>query len=107
MKPATVKTTRFLSVKTTTQPRHIVALLKLLGAPNHILYARRVPQNVSFWTRPINHLHVLEQARRLYRHRIVQVYPDKSGGCLERTIELNRVWFDIKKCFKKNGHELW
>ena len=79
----------------------------MLGVPKQILYARRVRRNASFWTRPINHLHVLEPARLLYRRQILKAHPDMAGGCMERTIELNRMWCDIRRRFKQNGHELW
>jgi hypothetical protein len=85
----------------------IVALLKNMGVPRKMLYVRRLCDNGSFWSRSINHLQVLEQARWLYRQQIVCVHPDKAGGCPERTIQLNGTWNKIKRRFKSHGHELW
>ena len=101
------KSARSGNRKTTSRPQQIVGLLKTLGVPNQLLYARRRRPNASFWARSVDHLQVLERARQLYRRQITEVHPDKTGGCLERTKELNRTWFDIKKRFKKQGHELW
>jgi hypothetical protein len=85
----------------------IVTLLKNIGVPGKLLYVRRLSDNKSFWSRRINHLQVLEQARRLYRQQIVYIHPDKAGGCLERTIQLNGTWAKIERRFKAHGHELW
>ena len=85
----------------------IVGLLKTLGVPNRMLYVRRLRRKGSFWVRRINHLEVLEQARRLYREQIVCVHPDKVGGSLERTIQLNVAWGKIERRFKSHGHALW
>jgi hypothetical protein len=85
----------------------IVALLKNIGVPKKMLYVRRLSDNGSFWSRRINHLQVLEQARRLYRQQIVRVHPDITGGCPERTIQLNGTWDKIERRFKAHGHELW
>ena len=83
-----------------------VGLLKRLGVPKEILYMRGSGQNGSFWNRSINHLHVLEQARNLYRTQIFQFHPDRPGGSSERTIELNQAWFKIRRSFKTHGYEL-
>ncbi len=83
-----------------------MTLLKNLGVPSRMLYVRRLSDNGSFWSRRINHLQVLEQARRLYRQQIVGVHPDKAGGCVERTIQLNGAWDKIEQRFKAHGHEL-
>jgi hypothetical protein len=85
----------------------VVGLLKRLGVPAQMLYVRRLGRNASFWLRPINHLAVLEQARNLYRRQIATVHPDKPGGCLERAVELNRIWDEIERRFRDRGHELW
>ena len=85
----------------------IVGLLKTVGVPNQMLYARRDRQNASFWIRPIDHLEVLHHARRLYRMQIVCAHPDKPGGSLERTVQLNDTWGKIEQRFKEHGHELW
>jgi len=71
-----------------------------------MLYVRASGQNGSFWNRSINHLHVLEQARNLYRTRIFQVHPDRPGGSSERSIELNQTWFKIRRSFRTHGFEL-
>ena len=86
---------------------YIVGLLKLLGVPKQMLYVQSLRDNGSFWLRKINHLEVLEQARELYRMQIVCVHPDKAGGSLERTIQLNDTWGKIRERFKEHGHELW
>jgi hypothetical protein len=96
--------------KNTKIARHtgqIVALLKTLGVPRQMLYVQRLSENGSFWLRKINHLQILEQARWLYRQQIVCVHPDKVGGCLERTMQLNGTWGAIERRFKEHGHELW
>ena len=85
----------------------IIGLLKTVGVPNRMLYVRRLTENGSFWMRRIDHLEVLEQARRLYRQQIVCAHPDKAGGSLERTIQLNATWGKIQRRFKEHGHELW
>jgi len=85
----------------------IVGLLKTLGVPPQLLYVRRIRENGSFWLRRINHLQVLEQARQLYRKQIVCLHPDKTGGSLEQTIQLNVTWGKIERHFKRHGHELW
>jgi hypothetical protein len=85
----------------------IVGILRKLGVPKQMLYVRRPRPNGSFWLRQINHLQVLEQARQLYRRRIVEVHPDKAGGCLEQAIQLNDSWSKIQQRFKQHGHELW
>ena len=85
----------------------IVGLLKMVGVPDRMLYTRRLPQNKSFWIRGINHLEVLERARGLYRRELACVHPDKAGGDLEQTIQLNHAWSEIKQRFKMHGHELW
>jgi hypothetical protein len=87
--------------------RQIVGLLKSMGVPNRMLYVRRLRKKGSFWVRRINHLEVLEQAHQLYRQQIVGVHPDKVGGSLEQTIQLNVAWGKIERRFKKHGHELW
>ena len=84
-----------------------MGLLKTVGVPNRMLYVRRQNENGSFWLRRIDHLQVLEQARRLYRQRIVCAHPDKAGGSLEQTIQLNDMWGKIEHRFKMHGHELW
>jgi len=86
---------------------YIVGLLKTLGVPPQMLYVRRIRENGSFWLRDINHLQVLEQARRLYRKQIVCAHPDKPGGSLEHTVQLNDAWGEIERRFKQHGHELW
>lgn len=85
----------------------IIGLLKWMGVPNRMLYARRRRRNGSFWIRRINHLEVLEQARLLYRKQIVCAHPDKAGGNLERSIQLNVAWGKIERGFREHGHELW
>jgi hypothetical protein len=87
--------------------RQIIGLLKWVGVPPELLYARGPRQNASFWQRPINHLQVLEVARKLFRLQIVCVHPDKPGGNLEATILLNETWGLIQQRFKQHGHELW
>ena len=99
--------TRYRNTKSPGNTRQIIGLLKTVGVPNRMLYNRREGQNATFWMRPINHLQVLEQARRLYRMQIVCVHPDKAGGNLERTIQLNDTWGKIEQRFKDHGHELW
>lgn len=86
---------------------YITGLLKALGVPRQMLYVRRLSENGSFWLRRIDHLQVLEQARRLYRQQIVCIHPDKAGGSLEQTIQLNDTWGKIEQRFKLHGHELW
>lgn len=78
-----------------------------MGVPNRMLYVQSLRKRGSFWIRRINHLEILEQARQLYRRQIVRVHPDKAGGSLEQTIQLNVAWRKIKQRFKKHGHELW
>jgi hypothetical protein len=39
--------------------------------------------------------------------RRVHVHPDKAGGSLEQTIQLNLRWGKIARRFKEHGHELW
>jgi len=85
---------------------YIVGLLKALGVPKQMLYVRQLRENGSFWLRKINHLQVLEQARQLYRAQIVCVHPDKAGGNLKQTIQLNDTWGKISRRFKEHGHEL-
>ncbi len=85
----------------------IVRLLKTLGVPGPMIYVRRLSENGSFWLRRINHLQVLEQARQLYRRQIIELHPDKPGGCLERTIQLNWTWREVERRFKQHGHELF
>jgi len=106
MNSTLLKLTHRGNAKATGRTRQIVSLLKILGVPKEMLYVRRLRQNASFWMRPINHLHVLEQARKLYRMQIVCVHPDKGGGNLERTIDLNQSWFYVQKRFREHGHEL-
>ena|SRR3989344_6147889 len=92
------------------RPRQIVGLLRHLGVPRRLLYVRdrrQKKRGSSLWTRPVNHLEVLEHARQAYRRRIIDVHPDKPGGSLEQTVELNRTWGEIKKRFRSHGHELW
>jgi hypothetical protein len=93
--------------KVTRYTGQIVILLKSIGVPGKMLYVRRLGCNGSFWSRRIDHLQVLEQARRLYRQQIVCVHPDKVNGCPERTIQLNGTWDKIERRFKAHGHELW
>lgn len=99
--------TRCRKTKSPGHTQQIVGLLKTVGVPNRMLYVRRRRENGSFWLRRIDHLQVLEQARRLYRQQIVCVHPDKAGGCLEQTIRLNDTWGKIEQRFKLHGHELW
>jgi len=93
--------------KITGRTGQIVTLLKNIGVSRKMLYVRRLSDNGSFWSRRINHLQVLEQARRLYRQQIVCVHPDKAGGSPEWTIQLNGTWDKIRRRFKAHGHELW
>jgi hypothetical protein len=90
--------------KRNSRVQRTAGLLKRLGVPKE-LYVRGLGQNGSLWSRDINHLQVLEQARKLYRAQIFVGHPDR-GGSLERTIELNQIWFKIRKSFKIHGHEL-
>ena len=99
--------TRSPKTKSSGNSQLTVGLLKTMGVPNRMLYVRRPRKNGSFWLRRINHLEVLEQARGLYRKQIVCLHPDKAGGSLERTIQLNAAWGKIKRRFKTHGHELW
>lgn len=85
----------------------IVGLLKTLGVPRRMMYVERLNDNGSFWLRNINHLQVLEQARRLYRTQIACLHPDKTGGSLDQTVWLNITWGKIERRFKEHGHELW
>ena len=87
--------------------RQIVGLLKTVGVPEQMLYARRDRQNASFWMRPINHLEVLHHARRLYRTEIARVHPDKPGGSPDQAMRLIDTWGRIEQRFKLHGHELW
>ena len=89
------------------QGQQIIGLLKTIGVPNWMLYVRTLRQHGSFWARQINHLEILEQARGLYRQQIVGVHPDKPGGSLEQTIQLNDIWGKIERRFKQHGHQLW
>ena len=106
MNSGLIKDTRRGNAKATGRNRQIVSLLKTLGVPNQLLYVRGGRRRDSLWLRPIDHLHVLEQARKLYRTQIVCVHPDRGGGSLERTIELNHSWHFIQKRFREHGHEL-
>ena len=99
--------TKCRKTKSPGNTHQIVGLLKTVGVPNRMLYVRRQSENGSFWLRRIDHLQVLEQARRLYRKQIVCVHPDKAGGSLEQTIQLNVTWGKIERRFKQHGHELW
>ena len=98
--------TRCRKTRSPGNTREIVGLLKTVGVPNQMLYARRQRQNASFWMRPIDHLQVLQHARQLYRTQIACVHPDKPGGSLEETIQLNDTWGKISRRFKEHGHEL-
>ena len=102
-----LKLTRCRKTKSPGNTHQIVGLLKSLGVPKQLLYVPRLNENGSFWRRRIDHLQVLEQARQLYRQQIVCVHPDKAGGNLERTIQLNDSWGKIEQRFKEHGHELW
>lgn len=93
--------------KVTRHTGYIIGLLKTVGVPNRMLYALRLQENGSFWLRNINHLQILEQARRLYRKQVVCVHPDKPGGNLEQMVQLNNAWDKIQRRFKQHGHELW
>src|SRR3989344_4711155 len=77
--------------------------------PDEVALQRKAPGGARSLKRPrqINHLEVLEHARQAYRRRIIDVHPDKPGGSLEQTVELNRTWGEIKKRFRSHGHELW
>jgi hypothetical protein len=99
--------TRCRKTKSPANTHQIIGLLKTVGVPNRMLYVRRQSENGSFWRRRIDHLRVLEQARRLYREQIVCVHPDKTGGSLNQTIQLNVAWGKIERRFKQHGHELW
>ena len=98
--------TRWKSAQAAEPRQQIVGLLKSLGVPNRMIYVRGARKNRSFWTRAINHLGVLELARKLYRVQIVYLHPDKPGGSLRRTLELNGLWSRVEKRFKKHGHQL-
>jgi len=106
MNPMPSEIARCRNTRSAGQTGYIVGLLKLLGVPKQMLYVQRLRENGSFWLRKINHLEVLEQARQLYRMQIVCVHPDKAGGSLERTIQLNDTWGKIRERFKEHGHEL-
>lgn len=93
--------------KSSGNTRQIVGLLKTVGVTNRLLYVRGQRQCGSFWERRINHLQVLEEARQLYRKQIVCVHPDKAGGSVDRTIQLNGNWSRNQRRFKEHGHELW
>jgi hypothetical protein len=88
------------------QIQRTVGLLKMLGVPKQLLYVRGSGQNGSLWNRRINHLQVLEHARKLYRTQILHAHPDRAGGSLERTIQLNQTWLKIRKTFRTHGYEL-
>jgi hypothetical protein len=97
---------RWRATKASKPRQKIVGLLKTIGVPDPMLYAPRASQNGSFWTRSINHLAVLELARKLYRVQIIYLHPDKPGGSLKRAVELNTMWDQIEKRFRHHGHEL-
>jgi hypothetical protein len=107
MKSMPLDLTRCRNPKAARQAGYVLGLLKALGVPKQALYVRRLRENGSFWLRKINHLQVLEQARRLYRKQIACVHPDKAGGNLEQAIQLNWAWGEIERRFRKHGHELW
>ena len=102
-----IQLTRCRRAKRPGNTRRIVGLLKTVGVPDQLLYARRNRENASFWLRPIDHLNVLQHARQLYRAQIACVHPDKPGGSVERTVQLNDAWRKIERRFKEHGHELW
>jgi len=106
MKSISIDLIRRRNIKVAGHTGYIVGLLKTLGVPMQMLYFRRLRENGSFWSRRINHLQVLEQARKLYRRQIVEMHPDKPGGSLDQTIQLNDAWEKIERRFKKHGHEL-
>ena len=91
----------------TSHALQVIGLLKTLGVPRKMLYVRRIRESGSFWQRKVNHLQVLEQARQLYRKQIICLHPDKPGGNLEQTVQLNLMWGKIERHFKRHGHELW
>lgn len=107
MTPMPLDLTPCRNAKIAAHNGYIVRQLKSLGISKQLLYVRRPGENGSFWLRNINHLQVLEQARRLYRLQIVCIHPDKPGGSLEETIQLNAAWDRIERRFKEHGHELW
>jgi hypothetical protein len=103
----TVDLSRFKNNKIAGCALQVIGLLKTLGVPRQMLYVGRIHDSASFWQRNVNHLEVLEQARHLYRSRIACVHPDKPGGSLEQTVQLNVTWGRIERQFKKHGHQLW
>lgn len=84
---------------------YTIGLLKGLGVPRELLYARRHHVNGSFWTRNVNHLEILFQAHRLYRRRMAVVHPD-CGGSARAAMNLNRTWSAVRRRFGAHGHVL-
>lgn len=97
--------TRKRNARASARPRQIVSALRTLGVPERLLSRPRGHRKASIWLRPINHLQVLEHARKAYRAQIVGAHPDKQGDA-EQAIRLNRAWRHVQRKFRENGYEL-
>jgi len=93
-------------------------MLKILGIPKKMLYKRvrsrgRQHTYASFWHRPIDHLAILELARKTYRERASLIHPDKvqqgkspPNDDDDNDIDistLNRIWESLEERFKRHG----
>jgi ParB family chromosome partitioning protein len=85
-------------------------LLKMMGISRRILYApyrkHRQTKNVSFWHRQIDHLEILETAKKTFKAKIQVVHPDKVGGNGAEAAILNQVWEIVEKRFSLHGFNL-
>jgi hypothetical protein len=61
----------------------------------------------GFWGRKVDHLAILEMARNLWRTALKRFHPDRPGGCSRKTVELNALWFRVRKRFAAKGYELY
>jgi len=85
----------------------VPGLLNALGVPLWVYQPRsRAYRNGSIWNRNINHLEVLEVAKRLYRKQAKIVHPRARGDCEEASVRLNYLWATIRERFKRQGYEI-
>ncbi|MDO8668187.1 MAG: ParB/RepB/Spo0J family partition protein [bacterium] len=89
-----------------------ISLLKRLEIPDDMLYSprrngkSRRASNSSFWNRSVDHLGILEMAKKAYREKILAAHPDKLNGNKDEAATLISVWKTIEKRFKLQGFTL-
>ena len=83
-------------------------LLTFFGLGRKDLYCKRPKgaKPVGFWVREIDHLGVLEKAKKNYLQKIRKIHPDVAKNTTEAATVLNSAWKILKERFELHGFKL-